>query len=255
MSRRDPRVVVVTGASRGIGLAIAQAFMAEGDRVAIVARKAPELGTALDTLRESPTGEAMSIVGNVGRAEDAQACMTRVMAAWGRVDVLVNNAAANPYFGPLLDIDLDRALKGTRVNSFGMLTWTQAAHRAWMGEHGGAVLNIASIGAFRTDPGVGYYNATKAAMLLMTQQLAMEMGPQVRVNALAPGLIKTAFAESLWRDRETEIAEKLPLKRLGEPEDIASAAVFLCSQKASWITGSTLVVDGGALSTTLGMAG
>ncbi|OOL32261.1 3-ketoacyl-ACP reductase [Rhodococcus rhodochrous] len=255
MSQNRRRVVIVTGGSRGIGLAIAKAFMAGGDRVMIVARKEPELALALEGLKAGSTGEALSFVGNVGRAEDAQACMDAAIEAWGSVDVLVNNAAANPYFGPLIDIDLDRALKSAQINSFGMLTWTKSAHRAWMAEHGGAVLNISSIGAYRTDPGVGYYNAAKAGMVLMTQQLAMELGPNVRVNALAPGLVKTAFAEALWADREEEIADKLPLKRLGLPEDIANAAVFLCSDQASWITGSTLVVDGGALSTPLGMAG
>ena len=162
-------------------------------------------------------------------------------------DSLVNNAATNPYFGPIIDIDQGRADKTVRVNQSGYLEWTQAAWRAGMADHGGVVLNIASIGGLTVEGGIGWYNVTKAAVIHLTAQLAGELGPAVRVNAIAPGLVKTQLARALWEPGEEKIAQRLPSRRLGEPADIANAALFLCSDAASWITGETLVVDGGSL--------
>jgi len=153
----------------------------------------------------------------------------------------------NPYYGPMIDIDTARADKTVRVNQTGYLEWTRAVWRAGMSEHGGVVLNLASIGGLSVEPGIGWYNVTKAAVIHLTSQLAGELGPEVRVNALAPGLVKTEFARALWEPAEEAIARRLPARRLGVPEDIANAALFLCSDAASWITGATLVVDGGAL--------
>jgi NAD(P)-dependent dehydrogenase (short-subunit alcohol dehydrogenase family) len=165
----------------------------------------------------------------------------------GSVDILVNNAATNPYYGPMIDIDTSRADKTVRVNQSGYLEWVQAAWRAGMAEHGGAVLNLASVGGLSVEAGIGWYNVTKAAIIHLTSQLAGELGPKVRVNALAPGLVKTEFARALWEQGEEAIARRLPLRRLGVADDIANAALFLCSDAASWITGHTLVIDGGAL--------
>jgi NAD(P)-dependent dehydrogenase (short-subunit alcohol dehydrogenase family) len=166
---------------------------------------------------------------------------------FGALDVLVNNAAANPYLGPMLDVDLGRWQKTVDVNLRGTLVFVQAAWRAWLREHGGVVINVASTGALQGDPELGIYNTTKAGMLHMTRLLACELGPRVRVNALAPGLVKTDFSRALWEGREASEAARLPLARLGTPEDIAGAALFLASDLASWITGQVLVVDGGAL--------
>jgi NAD(P)-dependent dehydrogenase (short-subunit alcohol dehydrogenase family) len=165
----------------------------------------------------------------------------------GPLDIAVNNAATNPYFGDLAGLDLPRAQKTIEVNQLGALTWAQQAWHASMREHGGVIINITSVGGMLAEPGIGFYNVTKAALIHLTRQLAYEMAPGVRVNAIAPGLIKTDMARELWEGRETEQSRRIPLRRLGETADIASAAVFLASDAASWITGHTLVVDGGAI--------
>ncbi|HXW34320.1 MAG TPA: SDR family oxidoreductase, partial [Acidimicrobiales bacterium] len=162
------------------------------------------------------------------------------------------NAATNPYFGPLMGLDTPRALKTVEVNQLSVLSWTRVAWRLAMETNGGSVLNVASIGAMSAEAGIGWYNVTKAAVVHLTRQLAYELGPRVRVNAIAPGLVRTHFAKALWEKREEAIAAHLPLRRIGEPDDVATAALFLLSDAASWITGSTLVVDGGALSSPSG---
>jgi NAD(P)-dependent dehydrogenase (short-subunit alcohol dehydrogenase family) len=176
------------------------------------------------------------------------------MGRFGRLDVLVNNAATNPYMGDLLGIDLPRAEKTVRVNQYGMLAWTRCAWDAWMSSHSGVVINMASVGGLIVDPQIGFYNATKAAMLLMTRQLAYELGPKVRVNAIAPGVIKTELARAVWEKREPILVETLPLRRLGTVEDVANAALFLASSASSWMTGQTLVLDGGATALPIAVA-
>jgi NAD(P)-dependent dehydrogenase (short-subunit alcohol dehydrogenase family) len=159
----------------------------------------------------------------------------------------VNNAATNPYYGPLMDMDLARAEKTVQVNLEAALVWTQCAWRASMAQNGGSVLNVSSVGGYSVERGIGWYNVTKAALAHLTRQLAYELGPGVRVNALAPGLVRTDFARALWEQAGDAVAARLPLKRLGEPDDIATAALFLASEAARWVTGHVLVVDGGAL--------
>ncbi len=260
--RLDGKVALVTGASRGIGLAIATRFAEAGASVMLSSRKADALRDATAAIdgrrppsRESdpsatvhPYGETAWYVANAGDPDQADACVEATIDRFGGLDILVNNAATNPYFGPIIDIDDPRAAKTVQVNQSGVLAWTQAAWRAAMVEHGGSVLNLASIGGMSVEHGIGWYNVTKAAVIHLTSQLAGELGPGVRVNALAPGLVKTDFAKMLWETAEEAIARQLPLGRLGVPDDIAKAALFLCSDAASWITGHTLVIDGGALS-------
>jgi NAD(P)-dependent dehydrogenase (short-subunit alcohol dehydrogenase family) len=241
--RLDGRVALVTGGSRGIGLAIAQELAASGARVMISSRKAEVLEAAAATM----AGEAAWFAANAGDPDDAAACVAATVERFGSVDVLVNNAATNPYMGKTIDIDRPRLDKTISVNWAGPLQWTQLAWQSWMRDHGGVVLNIASIGGMSVETSIGAYNATKAALLHLTRTLAAELAPGVRVNAIAPGLVKTDMARALWEPNETVIANTLPLHRLGEPADIARAATFLCSDAASWITGSSLVVDGGAL--------
>jgi NAD(P)-dependent dehydrogenase (short-subunit alcohol dehydrogenase family) len=250
----DGRVAVITGGSRGIGLAIARAYRAAGAHVTIAARKAGGLAEARDDLMAVPGGGGVhTVVANAGEPDQAQSCVDETMERFGRVDILVNNAATNPYHGDLVDLDLPRAEKTVRVNQYGMIAWTGCAWRAWMAEHGGAVVNIASVGGLIVDPHIGYYNATKAAMIHLTRQLAYELGPKARVNAIAPGLIKTELARAVWEVREPILTAKLPLRRLGTPEDVANAAVFLASDASSWITGQTLVIDGGAVTLPIGV--
>lgn len=245
--RMDRKVALVTGGSKGIGKGIAKAFVTSGADVMIVSRKPEGLQAAADELNALGGGHVEWVAGNAGDAEQSAACVQAAMDRFGRIDVLVNNAAVNPYYGKVLGIDAAAAAKTVQVNQYGYVMWTRLVWDAWMQEHGGAVLNISSVGGLNVEEGIGYYNVTKAAVLHLTRQLAAEMAPKVRVNAVAPGLVKTDFAKALWSTNEAGIAKRMPLKRLGEPEDIAGAALFLCSDAASWITGAHLVVDGGAL--------
>jgi NAD(P)-dependent dehydrogenase (short-subunit alcohol dehydrogenase family) len=248
--RLDGKTALITGASRGIGAAVALAFAESGASVMLSSRKADALAEASSTIERAAgerAGEVDWHVANAGDPEQAAACVAATVARFGRVDILVNNAATNPYYGPMIDLDTSRADKTVRVNQSGYLEWMQAVWRAGMSEHGGVMLNMASIGGLSVEAGIGWYNVTKAAVIHLTRQMAGEVGPRVRVNALAPGLVKTEFARALWEAGEESIAGRLPLGRLGEAEDIAKAALFLCSDAASWITGQTLVVDGGAL--------
>ncbi len=250
----DGKVALITGGSRGIGLAIAAAYRAEGAHVVIAARRPDGLREARERLLDrAGDAEVLAIVANAGEPDQAERCVAETTDRLGRLDVLVNNAATNPYMGDLIDLDLPRAEKTVRVNQFGMLAWTRCAWRASMAERGGAVVNIASVGGLIVDPGIGWYNATKAAMIHLTRQLAYELGPKVRVNAIAPGLIKTELARAVWEARESVLTAQLPTRRLGTPEDVADAAVFLASDRSSWITGQTLVIDGGALAVPIGV--
>jgi len=241
----EGRVALVTGASKGIGRAIAAALAASGAKVMLSSRK-PD---ALDEAAAGMDGEVATFAANAGDPDEAEACVAATVERFGKVDVLVNNAATNPYMGPAIDIDLARYDKTFQVNLRGPLVWTQLAHRASMAEHGGSVINIASVGGLSVEPSIGVYNTTKAGIIYLTKTLAAELGPKVRVNAIAPGLVKTDFARALWEAHEDALARRLPTKRLGEPEDVAGAALFLASDLSSWITGHTLVVDGGALVT------
>ena len=250
-ARLDGKVALVTGGSKGIGLGIAQQFVAAGARVLITARKAEGLEQAVAEFRgESGSGgvEIEWCVANAGSPEDAQQAVERVLARFGRLDVLVNNAATNPYAGPTIDVDLSRWDKTFQVNLRGPLVWTQVAWRSWMKEHGGVVLNISSVGGLATNRILGVYDVTKAALIHLTKQLAAELAPRVRVNAIAPGLIRTDFARALWEGgRGEQVARAYPLGRLGEPADVAGAALFLAAETGSWITGQTIVMDGGEL--------
>lgn len=241
--RLDGKVAIVTGGSRGIGLAAARAFCLAGASVMITSRKAEVLEQAAVGL----PGDVAWFAGNAGEPDDAKACVDATMERFGSVDILVNNAGTNPYFGPLAKLDLPRAAKTVQLNQTAVLVWSQLVLEASMAAKGGNIVNVASIGGFEVEPSIGWYNVTKAAVIHLTRQLAGELGPRVRVNAIAPGLVRTDLARALWEPAEEAIARRLPLRRIGEPDDIANTALFLVSDAASWITGQTFVVDGGAM--------
>lgn len=244
MNELKGKVALITGGSRGIGKGIAQCFVDAGASVMLVSRK----GDACEAAARELGGDTAWRAGHVGRAEDAEACIDATLERFGRLDVLVNNAATNPWNGRTIECDLPRWDKTFEVNLRGPLVWTQLAWSKWMQENGGSVINVSSNGGYMTSSALGVYNVTKAALIQLTKQLASELGPDVRVNAVAPGLIRTDFARVLWEgDRGDLIAKVTPLKRLGEPKDIGDAALFLASDASSWITGQTFVIDGGAL--------
>jgi NAD(P)-dependent dehydrogenase (short-subunit alcohol dehydrogenase family) len=243
--RLDGKVALVTGGSRGIGRAVGERLAEAGARVMLSARKAEALEEAAQALAASGA-EVDVFPANAGDADAAEACVSATLARFGRLDVLVNNAATNPYMGRTIDIDRPRAQKTLSVNLEGPLRWTQCAATMAM-EGGGAVVNVASIGGLSVEPGIGWYNVTKAALIHLTRQLAWELGPAVRVNAVAPGLVKTDFARALWERGEDAVAKRLPLRRIGDPDDVARVVLFLVSDAAAWMTGTTVVVDGGAM--------
>lgn len=239
--RLDGKVALVTGGSRGIGKAIAATFAASGAKVMLVSRKHDQLQAAAAEM----DGEVAVHAANAGDDGAGQAVVAATLERFGGLDILVNNAATNPYFGPIVDVDPARYDKTMQVNLRGPVFWCQAAYRAAFVERSGVILNIASVGGMRAEAGLGVYNLTKAALIHLTRQLAAELGP-TRVVGIAPGLVQTDFAALLVETFGDRLAASLPLRRLGEPQDIANLATFLVSDLASWITGETFVIDGGA---------
>jgi 3-oxoacyl-[acyl-carrier protein] reductase len=237
------KTAIITGASRGIGLAVAERLVAEGATVVITARKEATLCDAVAAL-----GGPTRAVGIAGRADDPEhrAHVVRTaVESFGGAHLLVNNAGINPIMGPLIETDLTAARKIIEVNALGALGWVQEVCSAWMNDHGGAILNVSSVAGTQPTRAIGMYGASKAMLNYITQQLAVELGPSIRVNAIAPAVVKTAFGSPLYAGREDEVAATYPLKRLGEAADISSAAAFLLSEEASWITGRVVVIDGG----------
>lgn len=243
------RAALVTGGSRGIGLGIAEELLRVGAAVTLTARKREGLEEAARGLLERGAAVEERLLTVAGRTDDPEHqadAVARTVERFGSVDLLVNNAATNPQYGPLVDADLAAVAKILSVNVVAPIGWVQQAWRRSMAERGGAVLNVASVGGLRPGGSIGAYNASKAALISLTRQLAVELAPGVRVNAIAPAVVKTRFARALWEGREEQVSASYPLRRLGEPEDTARIARFLLSDEAGWITGETVVVDGGA---------
>ena len=225
----EGKVALVTGASRGIGKAIARSYVEAGAKVMLMSRKEDVLRAAADEIG----------------GDTAKACVDATLKRFGSLDIFVNNAATNPYAGPTLGIDPARYDKTFQVNLRGPLFWCQAVWEAWMIDHPGVIINIASVGGLRAEGNLGVYNLTKAALIHLTKQLAGELG-LTRVVGIAPGLVQTDFAQMLVDNYGDALANRLPTKRLGVPQDIANLATFLASDLASWMTGETYLIDGGA---------
>ncbi|GAA2765571.1 SDR family oxidoreductase [Streptomyces collinus] len=236
------KVALVTGASRGIGYGVAEALVARGDRVCITGRNEDALKEAVEQLGAD---RAVYVAGKAHDEAHQAVAVERTMEAFGRVDYLVNNAGTNPVFGPIADLDLNVARKVFETNVVSALGFAQRTWHAWQKDNGGAIVNIASVAGLSPSPFIGAYGVSKAAMINLTVQLAHEFAPKVRVNAIAPAVVKTKFAEALYEGREEEAAAAYPLGRLGVPSDIGGAAAFLTSEQSDWVTGQTLVVDGG----------
>jgi NAD(P)-dependent dehydrogenase (short-subunit alcohol dehydrogenase family) len=240
MGRFDGKTALVTGASRGIGLAIARRLVADGARVVITARGQETLDAAVAAL-----GGPKSVIGIAGKADSADhraEVFATIASQIGHLDYLVNNAGINPAFGPLADVSEDAVRKIFEVNVLGTLSWSREAVAAGLTD---SIVNIASIAGVTAAPGIGIYGVSKAALINLTAQLAFELAPRIRVNAVAPAVIKTDFAKALYEGREEKVAAAYPLKRLGIPADVAGPVCFLLSDDSAWITGQTLIIDGG----------
>ncbi|TSD95335.1 SDR family oxidoreductase [Skermania sp. ID1734] len=250
MSNLDGRTALVTGASRGIGKAIAAHLLASGANVLITARKPEPLAQAASDLAAlGHPGRVEALAGNSGDAQARADAVAKAVEEFGSLDILINNTGINPVYGDLMTADLDAVRKIFDVNVVAALGYVQEAHKAWMGEHGGAVVNLASVAGLRSTGVIGAYAASKAALIRLTEELAWQLGPKIRVNAVAPAVVKTQFATALYASGEDEAARPYPMKRLGAPEDVAELVGFLVSDAASWITGETVRVDGGLLAT------
>lgn len=240
------RVAVVTGASRGIGLGIAQRLVAEGARVCVTARTPEALAEAVELL--GGPGHAIGVAGRADDVAHQAAAVAAAVETFGGLDVLVNNTGINPVAGPVGSIAPEAVAKTFAVNFTAAAGWVEQARLAGLGSRpGAAVVNIASVAGLRPSPPIGVYGASKAALIHLTAQLAVELAPRVRVNAVAPAVVKTKFAALLYEGREAEVAAGYPLQRLGVPADIAGPVAFLASDDAAWVTGQTLTVDGGLL--------
>lgn len=244
----EGKVALVTGASRGIGLATAIEIGNSGAAGVVITSRRPDNIEAAAEAMVAAGVDIDSILPIAARADsddDAERTVAETIDRFGSLDILVNNAGTNPSGGSIMQVDMGAVDKTWAVNQRAPLVWARLAHRAWMERHGGSIVNVASVGGIRPAALLGAYNIGKAALIHMTHQLAFELAPKVRVNAVAPGIVKTRLSEMLWTTDESAAAAVHPLGRLGEPEDVARAITYLCSEQASWITGVVLPVDGG----------
>lgn len=247
--RLDGRVAVVTGASRGIGRAIALALARAGADVALAARKQADLDAVAHEITALGR-RALPVATHMARAPEVERLVEATVRELGRLDILVNNAATNPVFGPLIEIDEAAWDKIMALNVKGYLFAAQLAGKRMLAAGKGAIVNVASTGGLRASPGLGAYSVSKAAVIMLTRVLAKELAPfGVRVNAIAPALVETRFSEALWKNPDVleQYLKTTPMGRTAQPEEIAGAVVYLCSDAASYVTGQTITLDGGHL--------
>jgi NAD(P)-dependent dehydrogenase (short-subunit alcohol dehydrogenase family) len=246
----EQRVAIVCGGSRGIGLESARALLEVGWRVCVTGRRPETLDAALADLSASRGSEpAGDVLVKSGRAQDLDHqhdVVDEVLERWGRIDALVNNVATSPFLGPLLEAEPEHLDRAWATNVVTPWSWSKVVCAAYLREHGGSIVNVASIGGTYPVPKVGVYNVSKAALIHLTKQLARELAPAVRVNAVAPATIKTDFSRAKYEGREKEVARQYPLKRLGTAPEVGNAIRLLCDNELSWMTGQVMVLDGGA---------
>jgi len=240
----EGKVALVTGASRGIGNAIAARLLDSGAAGVVITGRRPD---TIEKLAASLGPRVLAVAGNAADPDHAQAAVAAAVERFGQLDLLVANAGTNPGAGPLMDVDLGALDRTWEVNLRAPLLWARAAWHASMAAHGGAIVTIGSVGGVATSPMLGAYNVSKAGLHHLTRQLALELAPGVRVNAVAASVVRTRLSEALWSADEQAAAAMHPLGRLGEPDDVARAVTFLLSDAASWLTGVVLPVDGGLL--------
>jgi len=243
------KVALITGASRGIGLAIASALAAAGARVALASRKQEGVDEAAEVIRRQG-GEALAVAAHTGDGAAVTALVERVVAHFGGLDILVNNAATNPHFGPFLTAEDSHWDKILDVNVKGYFRVAQACIPAMRARGGGKIINVASVAGLEPQPMMGVYCVSKAAVLMVTQVLAAEVAADnIQVNAIAPGFVKTKFSQVLWSTPaiHDRLVRAVPQQRMAEPSELAGIAVYLASAASSYTTGATIVVDGGQL--------
>jgi NAD(P)-dependent dehydrogenase (short-subunit alcohol dehydrogenase family) len=241
------KVAIVTGSSKGIGRAIVEALARAGSQVVVSSRKAEACEEVALALRKEGK-EAVAVACHVGRREEVEALIEKTRAHYGKIDVLVCNAAVNPYYGPLTGLTDDGFNKVMEINVRSNLWLANLVQPEMAARRDGAIIFVSSIGGLKGTDTLGIYAISKAADMQLARNLAVEWGPHnIRVNCIAPGLVRTDFARALWENPKLlETTEKrTPLRRIGEPEDIAGAAVLLASRAGNWITGQTIVIDGG----------
>ncbi|MBO0820275.1 MAG: SDR family oxidoreductase, partial [Nocardiopsaceae bacterium] len=225
MKKLQDKVAIITGASRGIGLGIATELVRQGAKVCVTARKPEPLADAVAGL--GGPGTAIGVPGTADDSDHQAEAVARTIETFGRLDMLVNNTGINPVFGSILDTEPAAAAKIMSVNVLAPLAWTRRARDAWMGAHGGSIVNVASIAGLHPSPGIGMYGVSKAALIRLTNELALELAPQgIRLNSVAPAVVKTKFATALYEGQEEQVSAAYPLGRLGVPEDIAGAVTF-----------------------------
>ena len=246
MSILKDKVAIVTGASRGIGRAIAEVFVREGAKVVICGRKQE----TLDAVAREIGPSVKAVACHIGKMDQIRNLVDSAVRQFGRIDILVNNAATNVAQGPCLEVDEGQFDKMVEVNLKSAFLLVKLVAPGMCERGSGSIINVASVAGLRPQPDGLLYSMTKAALIMMTQCYARELGPQgVRVNAIAPGLIQTVLSEYYWKDetRKAEIIGRQPLRHLGQPSEVAEVALLLASDRGSYMTGQTLVVDGGAL--------
>lgn len=241
------KVAIVTGASRGIGQSIAEWYADAGASVVLASRKQESLDEVAAAIK-AKGGEALAIAAHTGKKETLKELVDKTVEAYGKVDILVNNAATNPHFGDVLDAEDSMWMKTIEVNLMGNVWLCQSVVPIMRQNGGGSIINVASVNGIRPGTMQGVYSMTKAAVISLTKTLAMELGKDgIRVNAIAPGLIQTKFAQVLWENQALldQVTERTPIRRIGQPEDIASLALWLGSDISTFATGETFVIDGG----------